>query len=60
MRERRQGERRNHEARRKLQEDYLELEGDYTLSEEEIARELGVSIDVIKRLERESDEQVIS
>jgi hypothetical protein len=53
-----QAERRNHEARRKLQEDYLELEGDYTLSEEETARELGVSINIVKRLERESDENI--
>jgi DNA-binding XRE family transcriptional regulator len=56
MRERRQGERRNPEIRRKIKEHYLRIEEANCLTQEETARELGVSIDVIKRLERESNE----
>ena len=60
MRERRHGERRNHEIRRKIKEHYLKIEADYALTPEETAKELGVTIDIVKRLERESNEQVIS
>ena len=56
MRERRQGERRNPEVRRKIAEHYKRLEKENCVTEKEVAQELGVTIDVVKRLERESNE----
>jgi DNA-binding GntR family transcriptional regulator len=44
-------ERRNTELRRQMAQHYKRLED--CLTEREIARELGVSVDVVRRLEKE-------
>jgi predicted transcriptional regulator len=46
-------ERRDLNRRRIIAEKYRRLEDDYNLTEKEIAAELGVTVDVVKRLGKE-------
>jgi ribosome-binding protein aMBF1 (putative translation factor) len=57
MTDRRKGERRDFETRQSMRHRYIQhirIQQERNLTQEETARELGVGVDVIKRLERES------
>ena len=50
-------DRRNPARRRAILQNYKRLEEDNCLTEQEIARELNITIDIVKRLEKESMER---